>query len=276
MVILEHGVNVLPSEDTTFWNRVYCGDSRRMPMIPDDSVHLVVTSPPYNVGKNYRRHGDAMPLQEYLAMLHGVWHECRRVLAPGGRLCINIAGVDRQPYIPLQSHITQQMLELGFLMRGEIIWNKAASVGVSTAWGSWCRPTNPTIRDIHEYILVFCKDRFAMPCRGSSDLIGAEFVRLTRSIWEFPTVSAKRIGHPAPFPIELPTRLIRLYTFVGDVVLDPFAGSGTTCLAARDLDRRWVGVDIDPDYVRLAEDALSRASRCNTCKVPDSDAGVGG
>jgi DNA modification methylase len=239
-------------DSPVFWNRLYCGDSRSLDMIPDESVHLIVTSPPYNVGKKYSSHEDALPLPEYLSMLEGVWEECRRILVRGGRICVNVAGVDRQPYIPLQSYITQQLLALDFLMRGEIIWNKSASVGVSTAWGSWCRPTNPTLRDVHEYILVFCKESFQTSHRGESDLESAQFVQLTKSIWEFPTASAKKIGHPAPFPLELPARLINLFTFKNDVVLDPFMGSGTTCLAAKMLGRRWVGIDIDESYVRLA------------------------
>ena len=248
--------NAEQSHTAAFWNRLYCSDSRVLDMIPDESVHLIVTSPPYNVGKKYSLHGDALPLHDYLGMLEGVWKECRRILVRGGRLCVNVAGVDRQPYIPLQSYITQQLLALDFLMRGEIIWNKSVSVGVSTAWGSWCRPTNPTLRDVHEYILLFCKESFQTSHRGESDLEGTQFVQMTKSIWEFPTTSAKKTGHPAPFPLELPARLINLFTFKDDVVLDPFMGSGTTCLAAKLLGRRWVGIDIDESYVGLAHQRL--------------------
>jgi len=248
----------------TLANRVYCADSRQLDMIEDGVVDLVVCSPPYNVGKNYQNHNDALPLEEYLALLQAVWVECKRVMRPGGRICVNVAGVDRQPYLPLQSHITQQLAELGFLMRGEIIWDKAASVGVSTAWGSWRSPSNPTLRDVHEFILVFCKEQFRLPAshslgdggeqaRGETDLTSEEFTALTRSIWQFPTDSAKKIGHPTPFPVELPRRLIKLYSWKGGLVLDPFCGSGSTCVAAAQLDRLWIGVDIDPHYVELAE-----------------------
>ncbi len=234
-------------------NRIYNADARDMSFIPDGVVDLVVTSPPYNVGKNYATHDDCLSMEEYLAMLEQVWRECYRVLAPGGRIAINVAGVDRKPYLPLHAYITLQMNRLGFQMRGEIIWNKGASVGVSTAWGSWCSPSNPTLRDLHEYILVFSKEDWRMRHRGETDLTPEEFVTYTKSIWEFPTVSAKKVGHPAPFPLELPSRLIKLYTYKGDVVLDPFNGSGTTCQAAALLGRRWIGVDLDPGYCALAE-----------------------
>jgi len=247
----------------TIANRIYCADSRHLDMIEDGVVDLVICSPPYNVGKNYRNHNDALPLGEYLALLRDVWAECRRVMRPGGRICVNVAGVDRQPYLPLQSYITQQLIELGFLMRGEIIWDKAASVGVSTAWGSWRSPSNPTLRDVHEFILVFCKEQFRLPARrslgeggegakGDTDLTSEEFTALTRSIWTFPTIAAQRVGHPAPFPVELPRRLIKLYSWKGGLVLDPFCGSGSTCVAAAQLGRLWIGVDVDPHYVELA------------------------
>lgn len=236
-----------------FANRIYNADARDMSFIPDGVVDLVVTSPPYNVGKKYATHDDSLSMEEYLDMLEQVWRECYRVLAPGGRIAINVAGVDRKPYLPLHAYITLQMIRLGFKMRGEIIWNKGASVGVSTAWGSWCSPSNPTLRDLHEYILVFSKEDWRMRHRGETDLTPQEFVTYTKSIWEFPTVSAKKVGHPAPFPLELPARLIKLYTYKGDLVLDPFNGSGTTCLAAAMLGRRWIGVDIDPGYCALAE-----------------------
>lgn len=239
-----------------YWNRIHCGDSRDLSFIPYEVVDLVVTSPPYNVGKNYAEHNDVMPLPDYLEMLDVVWQKCYRVLKPGGRIAINVAGVDRKPYLPLHAYITTSMIDMGFQMRGEIIWDKGASVGVSTAWGSWCRPSNPTLRDVHEYILVFSKWDWALGHRGETDLVSEEFVQMTKSIWEFPTVSAKKVGHPAPFPLELPSRLIKLYTYKGDLVLDPFAGSGTTCQAAELLGRRWIGVDMDPGYCQLAEQNL--------------------
>jgi site-specific DNA-methyltransferase (adenine-specific) len=214
----------------------------------------MVTSPPYNAQKEYDQD---LTLPEYLAMLSRVWRETYRVLVPGGRACINVANLGRKPYIPLHSFIIESMLEIGFLMRGEIIWNKAASASPSTAWGSWLSASNPVLRDVHEYILVFSKAGFSRPKGGREDTLQKEdFLAWTKSIWEFPAVQARKIGHPAPFPVELPTRCIQLYTYRGDVVLDPFTGSGTTCLASRQDGRHFVGYEIDEDYCRLAEARL--------------------
>ena len=235
-----------------FLNRIFCKSSEKMEELPDNSVHLMVTSPPYNVGKEY---DEDFTLEEYLSFLKTVWKEVYRVLVPGGRACINIANLGRKPYIPLHAFIAKDMFELGFLMRGEIIWNKASSASPSTAWGSWLSPANPTLRDVHEYILVFSKGMFSRKNRNKrkSTISRDEFLEFTKSVWTFPAVSAKEVGHPAPFPVELPYRLIQLYTYQGEVVLDPFMGSGQTAIAAIKTGRHYVGYDIEVEYVKLTE-----------------------
>jgi site-specific DNA-methyltransferase (adenine-specific) len=233
-----------------------------MKHLPDRSVHLMVTSPPYNVGKEYDKD---LTLDEYRSFLGRVWAEVRRVLVPGGRACINVANLGRKPYIPLHAFILEDMLSLGFLMRGEIIWNKASSGSPSTAWGSWRSAANPTLRDVHEYILVFSRGSFSRCKSGKKSTVGRdEFLEFTKSVWTFGAESAKRLGHPAPFPVELPRRLIQLYTFEGDTVLDPFMGSGQTAIAALEAGRHYVGYEVDSGYVRLARRrirALSPGSR---------------
>lgn len=219
--------------------------------LPDNSVHLMITSPPYNVTKEY---DDKLSLEEYLQLLKKVWKETYRVLACGGRACINVANLGRKPYIPLHSYIINAMSEIGFQMRGEIIWNKASSASPSTAWGSWLSAANPVLRDIHEYILIFSKDSFTHTSKGKeSTITKEEFLEWTKSVWTFPAVSAKKIGHPAPFPEELPNRLIKLYSFKHDVILDPFLGSGTTSLAAIKNGRNYVGYDTNKKYIELAD-----------------------
>jgi len=246
---VEYVENKIPDE---FLNKIFCKSSEDMSELPSNSVHLVVTSPPYNVGKEYDKDLD---LNEYREFLKRVFREVKRVLVPGGRLCINIANLGRKPYLPLHAYIIQDMLDLGFLMRGEIIWNKAGGGSPSTAWGSWLSAKNPTLRDQHEYILVFSKDTFTRqnPFGRKSTISREEFLEFTKSVWTFPAVSAKEIGHPAPFPVELPYRLIQLYTFEGEVVLDPFMGSGQTAIAALKSKRFYVGYEIVPEYIELAQ-----------------------
>lgn len=240
--------NQLDPED---WNRIYVHSSENMRELPDNSVHLMVTSPPYNVGKDY---DDDLTADEYRDLLRNVWRETFRALVDGGRACVNVANVGRKPYIPLNALITADMLDIGFSMRGEIIWNKAASAGTSCAWGSWMSASNPVLRDVHEYILVYSKGSFARKkAKGSQSTIGRdEFLEWTKSIWTFAAESAKRVGHPAPYPIELPKRAIALYTFENDVVLDPFMGSGTTAVAAERANRRWVGYETSEEYANRA------------------------
>ena len=231
-------------------NTIILGSAENMSELLDNSVHLMITSPPYNVAKEY----DAdLSLDEYLTLLKNVFEEVYRVLVNGGRACVNVANLGRKPYIPLSDYISKMMIDIGFNMRGEIIWNKGASASPSTAWGSWQSASNPTLRDVHEYILVFSKGDYKRERQDKENTIGKEeFMEWTKSIWTMQAESAKRIGHPAPFPVELPYRLIELYSFKSDVVLDPFMGSGTTAIAALKAGRNYLGYEINAQYVELA------------------------
>jgi DNA modification methylase len=237
-------------------NTIILGNAEQMKEIPDNSLHLMVTSPPYNVSKEY---DDDLSLREYLNMLMNVFAETYRVLVNGGRACINVANLGRKPYIPLSDYISNMMEEIGFWMRGEIIWNKGVGAGVSMAWGSWMSASNPVLRDVHEYILIFSKGSFKRKRTKEKDntIEREQFMEWTKSVWTMNPESAKKVGHPAPFPIELPYRCIQLYTFKNDVILDPFMGSGSTAIAALNSDRSYIGYDIDPEYVELAEKRIA-------------------
>jgi DNA modification methylase len=241
--------NSFPPE---YINSMQLGNSESMKDIPDNSVHLMVTSPPYNVTKEY---DEDLSFEQYLLLLRNVFSETYRVLVYGGRACINIANLGRKPYIPLSDYLSQMMIDIGFLMRGEIIWYKGAGAGVSMAWGSWQSASNPVLRDTHEYILVFSKGSFSRKkVDGKENTIAKDqFMEWTKSVWNFNPESAKKVGHPAPFPIELPYRLIQLYSYKDDIILDPFMGSGSTAIAALKSGRNYFGYDIDAEYIKLAE-----------------------
>jgi DNA modification methylase len=238
-------------------NKIIPGNSENMKEIPANSLHLMITSPPYNVTKEY---DEDLSLKEYLQLLHNVFSETFRVLVDGGRACVNLANIGRRPYLPLSDFISHIMLGIGFQMRGEIIWNKGAGAGVSMAWGSWQSASNPVLRDVHEYILVFSKGSFSRkkPENKENTISKEQFMEWTKSVWTMNPESAKKVGHPAPFPFELPYRLIQLYTFKGDVILDPFMGSGTTAIAALKADRKYIGYENDPEYVKRAEERIGR------------------
>ncbi len=250
---VEYSENLI---DPQFIDNIFCKSSEQMTELPDNSIHLMVTSPPYNVGKDY---DEDFTLKEYLKFLKTVWKEVHRVLVPGGRVCINIANLGRKPYIPLHSFIIRDMLDLDFLMRGEIIWNKASSASPSTAWGSWLSAANPILRDIHEYILVFSKGTFSRKNlnKRNNTISKEEFLELTKSVWTFPAESARKVGHPAPFPVELPYRLIQLYTYEDEVILDPFVGSGQTAIATIKANRHYIGYDVEEEYVKLSKKRIN-------------------
>ena len=254
----------------TLANTVIHGDSRNLE-IPDNCVHLVVTSPPYNASKAY---DEDLSLSEYLEMLYNVFAECYRVLVPGGRMVVNVANLGRKPYIPLSSHINLMMNQLGFLMRGEIIWDKSASAGSSCAWGSFQSASNPCLRDVHEYLLIFSKGNYKLLREKSEREEGRidtiprdDFIQHTKSIWSFATERASRVNHPAPFPVELPKRCIEMYSFAGDVVLDPFNGSGTTCVAAKKTGRAYIGVDLSEEYCAIARKRLKETEPWIASKI---------
>jgi len=231
-------------------DRLFEQSSESMHQIPDNCVALMITSPPYNVGKDY---DEDLDIDEYLELLRNVFGETFRVLEPGGRVAVNVANLGRKPYIPLNQYVSALLTEIGFDLRGEIIWQKAKSAGGSCAWGSWQSAKNPTLRDIHEYIIVASKGSYARVRRGEDTISKEEFLDATVSIWNILPESARRVGHPAPFPVELPRRLIELYTFEDDLVLDPFLGSGTTAVAAVESKRHYVGYELDAGYIDIAE-----------------------
>jgi site-specific DNA-methyltransferase (adenine-specific) len=258
---IPHDYSVEPyfenSIDESYLNSIIHKSSESMSELPDASIHLIITSPPYNVGKEYDQD---LSLEEYLEMLGKVFTESYRVLVKGGRIVINIANIGRKPYIHLNGLLSKLLIEIGFIMRGEIIWSKGASSGGSTAWGSWLSPSNPTLRDTHEYILVFSKSNYKRdnPEKRGTSITRDDFLELTKSVWVIPTESAKKIGHPAPFPIELPRKIIDLYSFKDEVILDPFIGSGSTAIASIQSGRKFIGYEIDQKYVELANIRIAK------------------
>ena len=251
-----------------------CGDARQMNRIADGSVALVVTSPPYFAGKQYEeeldRDGVPSSYLEYLEMLTEVFRDCVRTLEPGGRIAVNVANLGRKPYRSLSADVIRILEhDLGLLLRGELIWQKGEGASGSCAWGSFRSAANPVLRDISERVIVASKGRFdrarsvkqraAEGLPHESTLMTEDFMASTLDIWSIPPESARRVGHPAPFPVELPEQLIRLYTFKNDLVLDPFMGSGSALVAAARLGRRYVGYDLDDAYVEIARKRVADA-----------------
>lgn len=255
-----------------FGDGCFEGDSADMAAVPSNSVALVVTSPPYFAGKEYEEAlGEGhIPgsYTDFLRMLEAVFAECYRVLEPGGRIAVNVANLGRKPYRSLSADVIGLLESIGYLLRGEVIWQKGEGASGSCAWGSFRSAANPVFRDITERVVVASKGRFdraLTPQRRRAEglpfentLTSDEFMSATLDLWRIEPESARRVNHPAPFPVELPERLIHLFTYKGDVVLDPFMGSGSALVAAVRTGRRPLGFDLDPDYVEIARSRVGK------------------
>jgi site-specific DNA-methyltransferase (adenine-specific) len=235
-------------------NKIINKSSENMKELVDNCIALTVTSPPYNIGK---LSDVEMSDQDYWKMVEKCFREVYRVTESGGRLVVNVANLGRKPYIPFSDKYTELLINIGFIMRGEIIWQKSKGANANFAWGSWLSASNPVIRDIHEYCLVFSKDSMTKASKGISTIEKEEFMDSTLSIWNIPPARAKKIGHPAPYPTELVERFIKLYTYEKELILDPFIGSGTTAIGAINLNRNYIGYENNEEYIKLAEERIN-------------------
>ncbi len=235
-------------------NQVICGDCIEvMNKMPENFVHLIITSPPYNVGIPYENHNDLLPYREYLDFLENVWSACYRVLAYGGRICINVPSVTADgEYQPLFCDVVNQMKKIGYIMRGDILWYKQ-SISKRTAWGSWKSPSNPYVVQPYEFVLVFSKgSRKLEGDKDKIDITKEEFIEFSNSFWQIKPQTQPK-GHPVPFPEELVYRLIKFYSYQENIVLDPFGGSGTVGVVALKTNRKYVYIDKSIEYCKLAK-----------------------
>ena len=243
-------------------NRIICGDSEQeLKKLPADSIDIIVTSPPYNFGLAYEGDAgnDAVRWQEYFEKLNGIWAECARVLKPGGRICLNVQPLFSD-YIPTHHLMSKQLMELGLLWKGEILWEKNNYNCKYTAWGSWKSPSMPYLKYTWEFIEVFSKQTHKKAGSAeNADITGDEFKKWVYAKWSMaPERNMKEFGHPAMFPKELVYRLLKLFSYKGDVVLDPFNGVGTTSVCAAETGRRYIGIDISSKYCKTAEERIKK------------------
>ena len=240
-----------PCEDT-----IICGDCRDlMDKMASDSVDMLITSPPYNLGVEYDSYDDNLELKSYLEFLNDVWKKAYRIIKPGGRIAITIANIRRSPFIPLTSYVTQQLIENGYILRGYIYWDKGFESS-STAWGSFQSASNPVLVNDRETIIVGYKNSPKLQHTGTSTITKKEFMTNVQSVWKMNAEHVLKTTHPAPFPEEMPRRLIRLYTYEHDLIFDPFCGSGTVPFVAKMNNRRYVACDVSEHYCEMAK------SRC--------------
>jgi DNA modification methylase len=250
------------------WDRIVCGDAlTELKKVPSDSIHLAVTSPPYNVGIAYSDYSDDRTHRDYRSWLQTVWKELYRGLVPGGRFALNVAPTSIKNFTPLHHDLTRDLRDLGYIMRTEIIWYKQ-TMGRRTAWGSWRSPANPHIVPSWEYVLVFSKGSWRLDgAKDQIDISSKEFQTYSDGFWQIPP-ERKRRDHPAPFPEELIRRLVKFYTYRGNVVVDMFGGTGTVAAVARSLGRHYLHIDASAEYCRIAAERVRRSSPPTGAPIP--------
>lgn len=246
-------------------NKIICGDSEIiLKEFPDNFIDIIITSPPYNFGLEYKNNinKDAIYWRDYFDKLNRIWKECYRILKPSGRFCVNIQPLFSD-YMPTHHIISKQLLELGLLWKAEILWEKHNYNCKYTAWGSWRSPSMPYLKYTWEFIEVFCKESHKKEGDlNKVDITGDEFKKWVYARWDIaPESNMKKYNHPAVFPEELVKRLLKLFSYQDDIILDPFNGVGTTTLVAYKLKRRYIGIDISEEYCKTAEERLKDEQR---------------
>jgi site-specific DNA-methyltransferase (adenine-specific) len=240
--------------------RIIHGDALSTRRVAPASVDLVVTSPPYNVRVDYGTHDDGQSYASYLEFSRRWMVRCREWLRDGGRLCLNIPlDKNKDGQQSVGADLTGMAKSVGLRYHATIVWNEG-NISRRTAWGSWMSASAPYVIAPVELIVVLYKAAWKRPLPGKSDIGRQDFLDWTNGLWTFNGESRKRTGHPAPFPLELPRRCIRLFSFVGDTVLDPFMGSGTTLVAAAQTGRRGVGIEIERRFCALAQARLEQSA----------------
>lgn len=252
--------NELPLQYT---NKIICGDAETvLKELPDNCIDLIFTSPPYNFGLEYEDHKDGVKWEEYFNKLFAILKECIRVLKYGGRIIINVQPLFSD-YIPIHHIISNFFMSNKLIWKGEILWDKHNYNCKYTAWGSWKSPSNPYLKYTWEFLEIFCKgDLKHKGDPKKTDITDDEFKKWTYAKWDIaPERNMEKWAHPAMFPEELAKRVIKLFSFEGDVVLDPFNGVGTTTKVAKELKRRFLGIDISEEYCKRAEERLLLAEQ---------------
>lgn len=260
-----------PQEIKKFINKIICGDAESVLFkIPENSVDLIITSPPYNFGNRYENDSseDTKNWNDYFSKLLSVWQQCYRVLKPGGRIAVNVQPLFSD-YVPTHHIISQQLMKLGLLWKAEVLWEKNNYNAKYTAWGSWKSPSMPYLKYTWEFIEIFAKQTHKKTGEKENiDITDEEFKEWVYAKWKMsPEMKMKEFGHPAMFPEELPKRIIKLFSYKGDIVLDPFNGVGTTTLVASNLKRRFIGIDISQEYCKTALKRIKDAQKQKTLYV---------